>query len=236
MESFAASLPAAAVSPLAFVAYLALLVTGLALRLYAQQQNADLKKILAARDQDRLEVIRTVSRPRLERYTADDHHQLTKLKVTFALYIGLFFLILATIGIGAFCLLNIQINLAGVTCSGINCNRKDPGETRCADRSNTMDKAQVIDRSGQVIGIVELRWSELCRTNWARVDTPTYETPHRLQAYLKDENGQIIYGTYFTAPKEKGIYGDMHFAAGGLSKVQACGIIDDHEEVCTRSR
>lgn len=58
---------------------------------------------------------------------------------------------------------------AAYTC-GTNCNGENPQDTSCAQGAQTILSAYVVDpRTGGNWGLVELRWSQTCGTNWTRV-------------------------------------------------------------------
>ena len=50
------------------------------------------------------------------------------------------------------------------------CDDHDPASTGCADASSfTVTESNITDASGAVIGLVEVRYSPTCQTNWGRV-------------------------------------------------------------------
>lgn len=50
------------------------------------------------------------------------------------------------------------------SCSGSNCNDKDPVATGCGSGSTVADTAPMYNG-----GTAELRWSRTCQTNWVRI-------------------------------------------------------------------
>ncbi len=62
---------------------------------------------------------------------------------------------------------------AAVTCYGDYCSGKDPMSTRCSDGAYTVAYTQVyfkraLTNATPYAGLLELRWSPTCKTNWAR--------------------------------------------------------------------
>lgn len=55
---------------------------------------------------------------------------------------------------------------SAATCSGVNCDYKDPVQTGCSTGST------VVDRKSTGKGTFELRWSSTCQTNWVQI--PNY--------------------------------------------------------------
>lgn len=119
-----------------------------------------------------------------------------------------------------------------VSCRGEACNGQDPGTTGCAKGATTAATAEIRDGQNRVVGWVDLRWSELCATNWARVEN-TSGQPHLLmRTYLRDTTGSVIEETVVEA-RGQGFYGKMWYAPTGEVVVQACAIIEGCAEVCT---
>jgi transcriptional regulator with XRE-family HTH domain len=129
-----------------------------------------------------------------------------------------------------------SVTAAGLSipCTGIACNGKDPEVTGCANTSLTVEQVAIkASDTGQCIADVELRFSRVCQTNWARVTRLT-DGPETFRAYLRDEHGEIIDGT--SAKGTSGtvyVYGLMWYAPTGEIAVQACGVVEGHDEVCT---
>ena len=119
-----------------------------------------------------------------------------------------------------------------MTCSGTHCNGQDPEVTGCAERTGTSERVEIVDRQGLVVGWLELRWSRICETNWARVGNTSSQQNLELQAYLRDEQDEILTPT-LKQSRTNGVYGNMWYAPTGKIYVKACGIIGPHEEVCT---
>lgn len=50
------------------------------------------------------------------------------------------------------------------------CDDRDPVSSQCADATSyTVTQANITDSSGDVIGLVEVRFSPTCNTNWGRI-------------------------------------------------------------------
>lgn len=126
-----------------------------------------------------------------------------------------------------------RLRLLGISCSGKGCNGQDPGATGCSGKTVTVQEVKIRDNEGRVVGWVELRWSELCQTNWSRVQNTTDNTSLSLRTYLRDAAGTIITATLREARRGRGIYGKMWYAPTGVTYVKACGVLGDYEEVCT---
>lgn len=123
------------------------------------------------------------------------------------------------------------------TGTGTDCNGKDPEVTGCATTSFTVEEVAITGPGGsEPVALVELRFSRVCQTNWARV-TRLNDGPETLRAYLRDEDGEIITGTIAEAASGTGYaYGSMWYAPTGEIAVQACGVAEGHDEACTRLR
>ena len=122
--------------------------------------------------------------------------------------------------------------LGSPPCADTLCNGLDPGVTGCAVRTGTPDRVEVRDDRGATVGWVELRWSELCQTNWSRLENLTGDASLALRAYLRDEAGAVLEATT-VLESSRGIYSNMWFAPTGKIRVKACGVIGEYEEVCT---
>jgi hypothetical protein len=83
------------------------------------------------------------------------------------------------------------------------------------------------------MGMVELRWSNECRTNWSRVTSSLPNTSVKLRAYLRDKDGNVLNHTLQEAEGNQ-IYGDMWYAP--TTYVKACGVIGTGKEACTKLR
>lgn len=71
---------------------------------------------------------------------------------------------------------------AAYTC-GTNCNDVNPQGTSCAQGAQTILTAYIIDSlTGGTWGLVELRWSPTCGTNWSRLTS--YVGQHQLYALI----------------------------------------------------
>ena len=119
-----------------------------------------------------------------------------------------------------------------VTCSGPACNGQDPGPTGCSAKCGTVEEVEIRDSEGIIVGTVELRWSEICQTNWSRVCNTSDHRNLWLRAYLRDSDGMILEDTV-VQNDGLSIYSNMWYAPTGQVRVSACGIIEDCAEVCT---
>ncbi len=63
-------------------------------------------------------------------------------------------------------------------CSGYGCDGKDPIAMGCAGGARTVRSAPILGVGNNTVGKVELRWSESCGTNWAKV-TASSGIPYR---------------------------------------------------------
>lgn len=118
-------------------------------------------------------------------------------------------------------------------CTGTDCNGKDPEVTGCAAPSFTVEQLDITSPvTGERIATIELRFSRVCQTNWARVTKLTGGT-ERLKAYLRNDSGEIIEETRAeSGPAAVYVYGPMWYAPTGEIAVRACGVIEGHDEVC----
>lgn len=113
-------------------------------------------------------------------------------------------------------------------CSGTGCNSKDPGTTGCASGSYTVGTANV--NYNGTTGLVELRWSPTCKTNWPKVKLNRYAS---IQLVLRDSVGNIIHDSNLMTYNIQA-YGNMWYAPTAL--VKACAIISYRTEFCTPLR
>lgn len=121
------------------------------------------------------------------------------------------------------------------SCLGTDCNGMDPEVTGCATTSLTVEEVVITGTDeDEHVALVELRFSRLCQTNWARV-TRLNDGPETLRAYLRDEHGEIIEQTIDEAESGRSyVYGVMWYAPTGEIAVQACGVVEGYAEVCTQ--
>lgn len=56
-----------------------------------------------------------------------------------------------------------------VTCVGYGCDGQDPNVSGCSSGANTTSYAYLRDPNNNVVGLLELRYSPTCGTNWGRV-------------------------------------------------------------------
>jgi hypothetical protein len=57
---------------------------------------------------------------------------------------------------------------SAASCFGAYCEGQDPVDTGCSADAVTVATAAITNSSGNVIGRVDLRWSNSCETNWTR--------------------------------------------------------------------
>lgn len=119
-------------------------------------------------------------------------------------------------------------------CSGDECSGLDPEEAGCAEGSLTIDGADIVDPvTGELVALVELRFSRICQTNWVRI-TRFARAQLRMEAYLRDADGAILEETRVVVPRDQVYgYGGMWYAPKGRL-LQACGIVEGMEEVRAR--
>lgn len=55
------------------------------------------------------------------------------------------------------------------TCSGYGCDGLDPNATGCSSGANDTGSTYLYDANGNIVGLLELRYSPTCGTNWSRV-------------------------------------------------------------------
>jgi hypothetical protein len=55
------------------------------------------------------------------------------------------------------------------TCSGYGCDGLDPNATGCSAGANDTGSTYLYNASGSIVGLLELRYSPACGTNWSRV-------------------------------------------------------------------
>jgi transcriptional regulator with XRE-family HTH domain len=120
-------------------------------------------------------------------------------------------------------------------CRGDECNGRDAEEAGCAEGSLTVDGADIIDpASGELVAMLELRFSRVCQTNWVRI-TRFVRSPLRMEAYLRDGDGTILEPTRVVVPGDQVYgYGGMWYTPKGAMLLQACAVVEGIEEVRTR--
>lgn len=119
-------------------------------------------------------------------------------------------------------------------CKGEDCNGRDAEEAGCAEGSLTVDGADIIDPvSGELVAMLELRFSRVCQTNWVRI-TRYARSPLQMEAYLRDGDGRIIEETRVVVPRDHVYgYGGMWYTPKG-TLLQACCVVEGIEEVRAR--
>ena len=104
---------------------------------------------------------------------------------------------------------------AGVGCYGDWCSGKDPVAMGCAQDARTVATAPIVQRAGGItihgidialgggaVGQIELRWSDRCQANWARLNLVADVTIRGIVATQDSGYEQVSltghYGVYFT--------------------------------------
>lgn len=120
-------------------------------------------------------------------------------------------------------------------CVDDECNGRDAEEAGCAEGSLTVDGEDIVDpASGELVAMLELRFSRVCQTNWVRI-TRYARSPLRMEAYLRDGDGTIIETTRVVVERDQVYgYGGMWYTPKGGSLLQACGVVEGIGEVRTR--
>lgn len=120
-------------------------------------------------------------------------------------------------------------------CMGEECNGRDPEEAGCAEGSLTVGGEDIIDPvSGELVAMLELRFSRVCQTNWVRI-TRYARAPLRMEAYLRDGDGNILEGTRVVVERDQVYgYGGMWYTPKGAMLLQACGVVEGIEEARSR--
>ena len=114
-------------------------------------------------------------------------------------------------------------------CTGANCNGKDPGTTGCSTGAYSVATRSIYHKNGRanpVTGVIELRWSNTCKTNWAKVKLSKVIN---LQVFLRDKRGNMLYDSSHMT-HAMSAYGQMWYAP--TQPVKACVHIQA-QEYCT---
>lgn len=104
-----------------------------------------------------------------------------------------------------------------VTCSGNGCNQQDPQASGCAAGATTAGSANIQNGpNNRVQGLVELRWSATCQTNWSRVTVYDNQNLPDFWASVQRQSDGLIEQTHFTfQPTNGGQYwSPMVYAPG----------------------
>ncbi|GCE31364.1 hypothetical protein KDA_68480 [Dictyobacter alpinus] len=81
---------------------------------------------------------------------------------------------------------------------GTNCNNQNPQDTQCAQGAQTVLSAYITDPYyGGNWGLLELRWSPTCGTNWTRITS--YQGTRQLYAIIEHPAGQDGGYAYYTS-------------------------------------
>lgn len=106
---------------------------------------------------------------------------------------------------------------ASPTCYGDWCSGQDPNTTGCANDAKTVATARitthedVIDADGghrvyRDMGTVELRWSQKCKTNWARANVHSAGPVYKVIAEQDTGYSQVKETAGFQGGTEPGIF------------------------------
>jgi hypothetical protein len=90
-----------------------------------------------------------------------------------------------------------SIPASAATCSGYGCDGLDPNAAGCSDGANDTASTYLYSANGSVVGLLELRYSPSCGTNWSRVTS--YIGVHNLYARVtreSDGGGYADVGNY----------------------------------------
>jgi len=109
--------------------------------------------------------------------------------------------------------------------SHANCDGKDPSATNCSDDGKTIGSSGIWD-GGTEVALVDLRWSNTCQTNWARVTD--YASTTYTWAELENNHDTISSTTYGIncGPQSSGnvCYTVMYYAP--TENMMACGTLN----------
>jgi hypothetical protein len=98
--------------------------------------------------------------------------------------------------------------------AGYQCDYQDPAQTTCAQDGSFVASAPVT-ANGVSYGTIELRWSNRCQTNWARLWLNNPNNPNGWVRYVavtrKDPRATAEYRYYGSGSP---IYGNMLYSPG----------------------
>lgn len=98
-------------------------------------------------------------------------------------------------------------HVMAATCSGSGCNGRSPHITGCDASGYVSTKASAnIMNGGTVVGLVELRYSSLCGTIWARTTNKSGGSSWVASGILRSDGNSYDYSLNDTCTM--GIYGD----------------------------
>jgi hypothetical protein len=108
-------------------------------------------------------------------------------------------------------------------CAGEDCDGKDPLKMGCAKDAVTIAEANLSPPNAKnVFGKIELRWSEKCRTVWARTEKPNSVRLPFVRAEVSNDKG----ATFQSAARNKSaIWSPMIFVADNKIEIKACGAL-----------
>jgi hypothetical protein len=104
-----------------------------------------------------------------------------------------------------------------VTCSKDGCDKQDPQQSGCSTGATTVGSANIQNGpNNRVQGLVELRWSSTCQTNWSRVTVYDNQNLPDFWASVQRQSDGLIEQTHFTfQPTNGGQYwSPMVYAPG----------------------
>lgn len=108
-----------------------------------------------------------------------------------------------------------------------NCNHQDSVKQDCNDDASTVLVANISDNSGKVIGEVDLRWSEKCKSNWARVVSNIGTAPISATVTRQSDGLRETY----SSNQDSTIYTNMVYSPGSA---KACGVINGYQNCASQ--
>jgi hypothetical protein len=108
-------------------------------------------------------------------------------------------------------------------CDGEQCDGKDPLKMGCAKDAVTIAEANLsAPNVKNVFGKIELRWSEKCRTVWARTEKTNSARLPFISAEVSNNKG----ATFQSAARNKNAtWSPMIFVANNKIEIKACGAL-----------
>ncbi len=101
--------------------------------------------------------------------------------------------------------------------SDLTCDRREPTAAGCANDAFTVDTATIVNAAGQTVGWVDLRYSNVCQSNWSRVRSNVGTTTLYAKAVREDGMTVRMLGNAST------LWTNMIYAPSAA--VKACGAV-----------